>query len=689
MTYRTFPILCLTALIVGQVYVSQARGNDIFASGQHEDTMLMFVGEKLDVLSIASRREESAWQAPAVAQVITKKEMREYGDNTVADVLKKVPGFYMAQKEWGTQPYLRGIPDSVLFLYDTVPLSSDLSKSFHPIDNDLSLAGVKRIEIIRGPGSVLWGPDAFAGIVNIVPMSGKDLSGVESEVMYGTPGDRRGFYLNMGYDIGRWDAFLSVSGQEGQLDDTLSNVVRFWGDGENAVDAEDRYGSEWPGNSRYIEASGRFSYENWLTVSARLADSRRAYAMIIEEDDLSWRETRDNPLAIIKVEAKKSIDHLSGIRMTGTYQQMKDEHQIIDQSFTQKESTVYGELIYDRSFLAGSGLFTGGISFREKQINDALIWNGYLPDYLKPENESLLPLPPDQSDYDTRLWSAFGQYSHRFGDMETWLGLRYDNHDSYKDKTSMSAGISWNPSEQWIVKLLYGTAYRTPFAKQLQENGTADPENIQSINLLAGWRPSDKWGAEICGFWSKIADHVMEDLYAGLSEPNEQEFTGLEIRGNYSPLETLDLSANLTLIHNRGPDETYYYNDYSEYPLGGGAEIPHYVKLNYPYGSGADTLFNFAGVWHPMDNLSLSAGLGYVSSGKLIYLRDADFSVSSGGSSVWLLDAASTVNDFLLPGMDLQVSAKNLTDENYETPGTYSAIEGEPLTVEIRLRKKW
>ncbi|MEZ4524569.1 MAG: TonB-dependent receptor plug domain-containing protein [Desulfobacterales bacterium] len=666
-----------------------ARATDISGSGQHdEDTMLMFVGEKLDVLSIASRREESAWQAPAVAQVVTKKEMRESGDNRLADVLKKVPGFYMAQKEWGTQPYLRGIPDSVLFLYDTVPLSSDLSKSFHPMDNDLSLAGVKRIEIIRGPGSVLWGPDAFAGIVNIVPMSGKDLSGAESEIMYGYPGDQRGFYLNMGHDRGRWDAFLSLSGQEGNLDDTRSNVVRFWGDGENAVDVEDRYGSQWPGTSRHIEASGRFSYENWLTVSARIADNRRAYAMIIEEDNLSWRETRDNPLAIIKVEAKKSIDHLSGIRLTGTWQSMKDEHQIIDQSFTQKESTVYGELIYDRSFLAGSGLFTGGMSWREKQIDDALIWNGYLPDYLKPENESLLPLPPDQTDYDTRLWSAFGQYSHRFGNMEAWLGLRYDNHDSYKDRTSLSAGVSWNPSEEWIVKLLYGTAYRTPFAKQLQENRISDPENIQSINLLAGWRPSDKWGAEICGFWSKIADHVMEDLYAGLSEPNEQEFSGLEIRGNYSPLQALNFSANLTLIHNSGPDETYYYNDYTTVELDG-SQKPHYVKLNYPYGGGADTLFNFAGLWKPFDRICFSANLGYVSSGKLIYLRDADFSVSSGGSSVWLLDAAATVKDFLLPGMDLQVSARNLTDEDYETPGTYSTIEGEPLTVEIRLGKRW
>ncbi|MCK4470089.1 MAG: Plug domain-containing protein, partial [Desulfobacterales bacterium] len=92
----------------------------------HDDTMLMFVGEDLEVLSIASRRQESAWQAPAVAQVVTREELEERGIRTLSQALEMIPGFYMARKEWGTQPYLRGIPDSVLFLYDAVPLGSDI-----------------------------------------------------------------------------------------------------------------------------------------------------------------------------------------------------------------------------------------------------------------------------------------------------------------------------------------------------------------------------------------------------------------------------------------------------------------------------------------------------------------------------------------------------------------------------------
>ena len=171
-------------------------------SAGRNDTLLMFVGEDLEVLSIASRRQESAWQAPAVAHVITREEIKERGIRTLSHALEMEPGFYMAKKEWGTQPYLRGIPDSVLFLYDTVPTGSDVSKSLHPLDHELSLAPIKRIEILRGPGSVLWGPDAFAGIVNMVPMTGKDLEGAETGVLYGSPGRSAGLLCECGTRCG-------------------------------------------------------------------------------------------------------------------------------------------------------------------------------------------------------------------------------------------------------------------------------------------------------------------------------------------------------------------------------------------------------------------------------------------------------------------------------------------------------
>ena len=648
-----------------------------------DDTLLMFVGENIDVLSIASRRQESAWKAPAVAQVVTREELWDKGVRTLSQSLEMIPGFYMAQKEWGTEPYLRGIPDSVLFLYDTVPMGSDVTKSLNPIDHELSLASVKRIEIIRGPGSVLWGPDAFAGIVNIVPMTGKDLDGVETGMLYGAPGDQGALYVNMGHNAGPWDVFLSLSGRNGEEDNTTCNIVRFWGDGNRAYPYGERFGDEKPGRSRYFEASGNFSFRDVLTVSALIFDYKKPYAITgpkneKNKEDLTWWESRSAPYGFVKLESKKDLDPSSAIRFTGSYSWVNPEYEIIDKTFDQSERTIYAELIYDRSFFSGRGLITGGLSYRNKRIKDALIWKSYFPDYVAQQKTRFLPLFTEE-DYDTNLWSIFGQYTHKIGDFDLLLGLRNDNHDEYKDHLSYNTSVVWTPWSQWIFKAMYGTAYRTPFARQLLGDEEPELENIRTLNIQAGWKPSDRAGVSVCGFFSKIQNHLMEDPYAGLSKPNHQNINGVEIAGNLSPFKGLDFSANLTLSNNSGPDETYHYLKYV-WPE------PQYEDLNFPYDAGPHTLFNLMGTWRPVEKVTVFARLGYHSSTQLIYPRSDTF-VSIPG--VWLLDMSTTVRDVVFSGLELQVSVRNLTNNHYETPGTYSAIRGKPLSAEVVLRKTW
>lgn len=660
-----------------------AGGEDSFL--EQEDTMLMFVGERLEVLSIASRRQESAWQAPAVAQVITGDELRERGIKALSQSLETAPGFYMAQKEWGTEPYLRGMPDSVLFLYDTVPLGSDMSKLLHPLNHELSLASVKRIEIIRGPGSVLWGPDAFAGIVNVVPMTGKDLDGSETGVLYGGPGDQKSFYVNIGHDAGLWDAFVSVSGRSGEEDDTRCNLVRFWGDGETAVLPEDRMGEERPGRARYLEASGRLSFKDRITLSGLVSDYKRPYAM--SEGDLTWRESRSAPFGFVKLEAKKDLDQSSALRFTGTYSWLNPEYEIIDRTLKQKERTSYGEIIYDRSFSAGRGLFTGGMSYRKKEIEDAPVWDGYLPDYLGEDNENLLPIIT-HDDYETRLWSMFGQYRHRIGDIDLWLGVRDDEHDDYEDHISYNAGAVWSFSSQWVFKALYGTAYRTPFARQLLEEENPDLEKIKTLSAQIAWNISKGAGLNLCGFVSHIKNHIMEDPYAGLSLPNHQRIKGVEIEGHVSPVEALRLTANLTLLDNGGPDEVYHYNDYTYFLLDG-TPVKHYTDLIYPYDRGARRMFNLTATWRPVDRMSLYARLGYFSSRQLIYPRGEDDDQFSSSPGVWLLDMSGTIRDVFVPGLELELSVKNLTNNHYETPGTYTELDGNGFSMEALFRMRW
>ncbi len=651
---------------------------------EQEETMLMFVGESLDVLSIASRREESAWQAPAVAGVISRKQIQERGIATLGEALQTAPGFYMAQKEWGTQPYLRGIPNSILFLYDTVPLGSDTSKSLHQLDYEMSLAPVKRIEIVRGPGSVLWGPDAFAGIVNIVPMTGKDLQGAETGVSWEEPYGQKSFFMNLGHDEGRWDAFMSFGGREGNEDGTLANIVKFWNDLETPFPPEERSGAERPDESRYFDVSGRFSYEDWLTLSGRFSENKKAYALTDDNGELTWIEERKLPFAHFKVEAKKDIDRSSALRFTGYYSSFDPEFRIIDRKVKQEETTYYGELIYDESFLAGKGLLTGGVSLRKKRIGNAQVWEDYLPDLLGPENYDFLPRL-SQEDYDTTLWSAFGQYHQKISNFDLWMGLRYDNHDPYEDHLSYNVGAAWSPSSDWIFKLLYGSAYRTPYARQLLEEENPDLEKIRSVSMQIAWKPSDKASVSVVGFYSRIDNHIMEDPYAGLSLPNSQDIKGVEAEIRLSPLKSLEFSSNFTFIDNYGPDEKYYYNDFT-FIRPDGTVVEHFTTLRYPYDTGADRLFNAMCMWKPHERITAILETNYFSSTHLAFPRGEDIMKFPG---VWLANASATIKNPFDLGFDLNLVVRNLADRQYEIPGTYYTIEGRPISFEVLLRKKW
>ena len=176
-----------------------------------EETMLMFVGESAPVVTVASSYPESAAAAPAMVTVVGREEIERHGYRTLAELLAGQPGFFMAAGGRGTVAYMRGMRDAVLFLYDGVPLTTDVTKGFSPLDREISLAGVDHIEIVRGPGSILWGPDAFAGVVNIVPLRGRQQPGGKMALSAGTEPSQAAT-LTWGGQGRQWDAFLALSG---------------------------------------------------------------------------------------------------------------------------------------------------------------------------------------------------------------------------------------------------------------------------------------------------------------------------------------------------------------------------------------------------------------------------------------------------------------------------------------------
>jgi outer membrane cobalamin receptor len=90
-----------------------------------------------------------------------------------------------------------------------------------------------------------------------------------------------------------------------------------------------------------------------------------------------------------------------------------------------------------------------------------------------------------------------------------------------------------------VCKILYGTAYRTPFCSQILGEGEPEPEKISTFSVSFQWNPSWRAKLSLVGFRSRISNHRMEDPYAGLSQPNTQTINGMELGATFFPTGAL------------------------------------------------------------------------------------------------------------------------------------------------------
>ena len=147
---------------------------------EESDDMALYMVEQ-EVVTVASRYAQTVAEAPSIVTVITDREIRERGLRTVSDVLRGIPGVYVSvSKESRDLAWFRGAiaPDNAKFLLlvDGVPWYDGVYGHAW-IDEYLPLDHVRQIEVIKGPGSAIYGTNAFSGVVNVVTYRARDLEG--------------------------------------------------------------------------------------------------------------------------------------------------------------------------------------------------------------------------------------------------------------------------------------------------------------------------------------------------------------------------------------------------------------------------------------------------------------------------------------------------------------------------------
>ncbi len=136
---------------------------------------------QIEVTSV-SKKSQLLPQAAAAVFVLTQEDLRRSGVSTIPEALRMVPGINVAQldgNKWAISA--RGFnhlyADKLLVLIDGRSGYSPLFSGVHWEVQDTLLEDIERIEVIRGPGTTLWGANAVNGVVNIITKSASETQG--------------------------------------------------------------------------------------------------------------------------------------------------------------------------------------------------------------------------------------------------------------------------------------------------------------------------------------------------------------------------------------------------------------------------------------------------------------------------------------------------------------------------------
>ena len=414
---------------------------------------------KVEVVSSASKFAQEVTQAPASISIVTAEEMRRLGHRTLKDVLDSVRGLYTSDDRNYSYVGVRGFArpgdynTRMLLLidghrtndpvYDQARIGEDMLVDIESID---------RVEIIRGPGSSLYGTNAFFGVVNIITRTGRQQDGVRVDVdrasldMWrgrASVGHRfdNGGDLYLAASVQRADGYAALYYPEFDTDQTLFGTARNL-DGEEAQ-----------------RLFGAFSVGNF-TLRGAFGDRSKqvptgAYDTIFGDPRFETRDTQSFLDASYGGALGRGWTGLARLEYnrytyTGGYPTPgPDETPLFLQDSTHVD-WLTGELTMNRR-LATNHLLTVGVESRQSLRQEQLYFDQFevhLDDATR-----------------TSSWGAYVQDEFRV--LPKLLingGARFDHFGSFGSEIAPRIALIYHPVHATGFKLLHGRAFRAPNA---------------------------------------------------------------------------------------------------------------------------------------------------------------------------------------------------------------------------------
>lgn len=440
------------------------------------------LAEMLDVkISSAAKYEQTVRNAPAAVTIITEREIRQFGYTTLAEVLDHVRGFYTSyDRNYG---YLgaRGFGrpadynSRILLLVNGHPFNDNFYDGFDIRSTfALNLDAIERIEIVRGPGSTLYGSGAMFGVINVVTKTGDALAGGSARAEGGS--------------LGRRSAALVYGGIFGGADLAVSGT---WG----SIAGEDLYFPEYDSPETQGGVARGLDGEEFTGGHFRLAwkglDLQAMY---------TWRD-KEIPTAsyaadFVPVVNPRTRDQTVFVDATRTWQ--------LSPALTLSARGFVHDYYYTGRYSYAAAAYVdendGRWSGAESQVTwdpnaaNRLVVGAAYTGHATARYLAGFAGEPTATDLDRpyHVLSVFAQDAFQWTpNLALTAGVRYDDYSTFGGFASPRLALVYHRGEKTSFKLLWGRAFRRPnhfeafyTDSSRLPNPALDPEEIVTSELL-------------------------------------------------------------------------------------------------------------------------------------------------------------------------------------------------------------
>jgi outer membrane receptor for ferrienterochelin and colicin len=608
--------------------------------GATEDLMDLSLDDLMNVkVTTTSKTEEKITDAAGVISVVNQDEMKRFGSRTLKDVLMRMPSINMSTTYIGDRSCLSIRGDQIgaaqnhmLLLINGRPVREALEGGIKgEVYESFPVSSIDRIELIRGPGSVLYGSNAFSGVINVITK--KPVENKSTIAVYGgVPGEFRGT-ANAAYHVGDFGLNIGAQYKKAQEWDVRfqsgDTVFRDFSIPDNGV-------------GTYAELSFKglkymMSYDRWENYFAM-----QKYIPAPARGPVAGRHAYGNELW------DKWFNDL------GFTHKFSDFWDItVNATFTNSWLTVDSFPAPNRNSFDLTGEWTNFIH-PTKNINLIV---GMLGNMVNGKEESGLP-KATTLDTTQKTVSGYIQGDYRIiPQIKLIAGVQGNKAEGIDFDINPRVGLIWSPSDVVNVKTLYSTAFRAPSMFELYLNHptlkgtpTLKPEKVKTFDLGINIQ-SSKIFFGINNFYSTISNNIYPKQNA--VPPNVYQnynvsttFIGVEVEGKIFITKELMLMGSGLYQQNTTGDVA-------------GNTMP------VPEASGKGGISYCAN--------GLTASLFNIYEGKLHNRFDATYNKTREAFDLLNMNVNYEINQlvkFKVPSITVSIEAYNLLDEEVWLPAT-------------------